>query len=171
MGRLVPSALFFRQSALGRIRYVMLSCSVENCGEPDSGLCRTFANWLGENYLEVSHRPRNTTRPSARNHTLEARPGAKSASTSKERPPLLLSPSGKLAPSRQLRARAVATAPVPHARVSSSTPRSYVLKVQGVWGSAECPTKFTFAPSGPSWGWDRRTDPRRSRSTRATSST
>src|SRR5215475_12145490 len=51
---------------------------------------------------------------------------------------------------------AVATAPVPHAKVSVSTPRSYVLMAHSPDRRA---TKFTLAPADPRDGWLRRVLP------------
>src|SRR5437660_106722 len=67
-------------------------------------------------------------------------------------------------------AHAAATAPVPHASVSASTPRSYVRSDHSD-GELRGETKFTLAPSGPRAGSERSARPRGARSTELTSST
>ena len=59
-------------------------------------------------------------------------------------PERVMSAHGSLSPSQAMSIAAVATDPDPHAKVSSSTPRSYVRYVQS---APRRDTKFTFAPA------------------------
>src|SRR5438046_1383217 len=77
---------------------------------------------------------------------------------------------GSLARPHSASAHAAATAPVPHASVSSSTPRSYV-RMRHSAARPVAEMKFTLAPAGPSAGSERSSRPRVTTSTRSTSPT
>src|SRR3989442_1507829 len=110
----------------------MLSYEESQCGEPPQLIT-----------------PLRTSRASPANQMSSWLPSvSRVALISRGRPLRVQMVTGGFARPHSTTAQAAATAPVPQAKVSASTPRSYV-RINHSADEPPAETKFTFAPSGP----------------------